>query len=365
LVPVRTRSNLYVLRNGLVTKLLWTNTTTGIKVTGVSIKTKDVNKCPVITATATRETILSAGALGTPKILQQSGIGKAADLQAFNIPQIKELPVGDNYQDHVNSLVFFKARSTFTSNMTTMMNAALSYLTTEGSRPGLFSALGMTDYVGFVNLGNKTAGIPDIQYMFYRFDRYQQDFADILANIGLKDEFIAQLVAANAQTELILVDAILLKPKSRGTVKLRSADPTAAPKITSNYLEDADDRTAFLAGHRRLQEIFGTAAMTSNNVTQLRLNISECDSLTYDTDAYVDCYFRYFTGSMWHPAGTAKMGNSSDPGAVVDERLRVRGIQNLRVADASIMPTVPRSNTQCPVYAIGEKAAIIIKADNP
>jgi len=362
LVPARARSNLYVLRNGLVTKLLWTNTTTGIKVTGVSFNTKD-SSCPVITATATRETILSAGALGTPKILQQSGIGKAADLQAFNIPQIKELPVGDNFQDHVTAVMYFKGRPNAPAvDITTLMNSANVYL---NNRTGSFSSFGMVDYNGFVNVNNKTAGIPDVQFMFYRFDRYQQDFVDILTSFGYKDEYITQLKNVNDQVEVIVAFVLLLKPKSRGTVKLRSADPNDAPKITTNYLEDADDRATLLAGYRQLQEIFSTAAMTSNNVTQLQLNISECDSLTYDSDDYVDCYFRYFTSSMWHPAGTAKMGNSSDPGAVVDERLRVRGIQKLRVADASIMPTVPRSNTQCPVYAIGEKAAIMIKADNP
>jgi len=361
LVPARNRPNLYVMKESLVTKLRMSKTAKGIEVTGVNIRT-DRSDCPNIVATATRETILSAGALGSPKILLRSGIGKLEDLQPFGIRQIRDLPVGYNYQDHVHGVSFFKGRPN--AEIYDNFDTSFKYLSNDTHRHGILSGLGVFGYSGFINTKNNAATYPDIQYQFFRFPRQLTGLQYMLENFGYKDKFIAQLLAANDKHDLILVLTLIAKPKSRGTVKLRSRDPLAAPRVASNFLSHPEDRRTLLAGYRKMQEIFSSPVMKQNRITPLRLKIAKCDSLVYDSDDYVNCYLRYFTSIVWHPSCTTKMGPASDPTAVVDERLRVKGIRKLRVADASIMPDISTSNLQCTVYAIGEKAADMIKADN-
>jgi len=364
LVPARNRPNLYVMKESLVTKLRMSKTAKGIEVTGVNIRTEQ-SDCPNIVATATRETILSAGALGSPKILLQSGIGKLEDLQPFGISQVKNLPVGDNYQEHVFVVDFIKGRpGAKATTVFKIFKESSDYLLSESNRKAMFNNVGVLGYVGFINTINNTAIYPDIEYHFYRFDKQDRMFVDFFFNLGYKDEFLAQLEAANAENEMIIALIILAKPKSRGTVKLRSNDPSAAPKITSNYFSHPEDRKTLLSGFRKMQKIMRTSVMKSTGVSHLRIKIPECDSLVYDSDDYLNCYMKYMTGCSWHHSSTVKMGTASDPTAVVDERLRVKGIQKLRVADASIMPTITSTNLQCTVYAIGEKAADMIKADN-
>jgi len=364
LVPARNRPNLFVMKESLVTKLTFENSARGIEVTGINIKTER-SDCPNIVATATRETILSAGALGSPKILLQSGIGKLEDLQPFGISQVKDLPVGDNYQDHlyIASFVIGRPGSKATS-LVDLLSNGLTYLLSKNDRQGAFSSLGVFGYVGFINTQDQSSRYPNIQYHFLRFDRQQQAFTDFITKLGFKDEFVAQLETISQTNEVLMIATILAKPKSKGTVKLRSRDPSAAPKITSNFLSHPEDRRTLLAGYRNLQKILNTSVMKASGVEFIRVKISECDPLVYDSDDYVNCYLRYFTSIIWHPSCTVKMGPASDPTAVVDERLRVKGIRKLRVADASIMPEIVTSNLQCTVYAIGEKAAGMIKADN-
>jgi choline dehydrogenase len=161
-----------------------------------------------------------------------------------------------------------------------------------------------------------------------------------------------------------------LNPKSRGIVRLAGSDPTLPPKIYTNYFTDPTnyDQTTIIQGINRLNSFINTPAMQNFSASMLQFNITECNPLTYGSDAYWACYFKYFVQNLWHPAGSCKMGTAADPSAVVDPTLRVHGISGtvkVRVADASIMPQVVSGNTQCPCYAIGEKTADMVIAANP
>jgi choline dehydrogenase len=355
--PARNRPNLFVMKNSYVTKVLFS----GLAATGVNVRTTNAN-CTNIELFASREVILSAGALQTPKILLQSGVGKVADLPA-GVPSVKVLPVGENFQDHVYAINFYKVNPNASSQgLDDLAWDAQNYYF---FRNGSASNLNILNHQGFINTLDPNATYADIQLDWYHFRKSQEYLTKILGNFGYKDEFIAFLNNSNVDYEIIMTFTILLNPKSRGTVKTSGADPTLPPKITSGFLTVADDVDVLLRGVKKMDALFNTTGIQSKFSEMVKFNLPECDSLVYKSDSYWRCYFKYFTANLWHPAGTCKMGNAADTGSVVDETLKVRGITKLRVADASIFPTVPSGNTQCPVYSVGQKAADMIIAANP
>lgn len=342
LQPIRSRKNLFVMKNSLVTNVLFSGSTA----TGVNVRTTKTS-CHDIQMFASKEVILSAGALGSPKILLQSGIGKLEDLSPFQIAQIKNLPVGENFQDHIEAVNFFKVNPNAPAQtMREMMRNFQNYIF---YRSGSLSNLGVTNHNGFINTKSFNAEYPDIQFIFTHFLKSQFFLSSIFANAGYRDEFIAELLNINKKYEILMVYTILLNPKSRGTVKLETRDPISPPKIKSGYLTHPDDVEVLVQGINKLQTLIKTAAVQKNFAENIKFMIPECNSLSYASNAYWRCYLKYFTTSLWHPAGTCKMGKMGiDKSSVVDDNLRVHGVKNLRVADASIMPTIPSGNTQCP-----------------
>lgn len=353
---------LYVMRNSLVHKILFSGTTaTGVIMSGCN------NTCTNITALATKEVIIAAGGFGSPKLLMQSGIGKTAELSALGIPLVANLPVGDNYQDHVNAVNFIAVNPNGAAQTlaTVLIQSNLYFNATN--RTGDFTNIGVANMQGFINTVSTSAQYPEVQQIWYHFPKDQQYFAQILANFGYKDQFIAPLVASNANYDIMMVYTVLLNPKSVGTVKAQSASSSAPPKITTNFLTDAGgiDNATLVRGIQILQNLINTPAMQANYAQMIQIPIASCDSqFTYGSGAYWGCYIQYFTANLWHPTGTCRMGTSAANG-VVDKNLKVFGVSKLRVCDASIMPSITTGNTQCPTYAIGEKCADMIKAAWP
>lgn len=366
LLPIKSNTRLFVMKGSTVSKVILN----GYIATGVNVKTGNAD-CPNIVLNATKEIILSAGALGSPKILLQSGIGRSADLTPFGISQVVSLPVGNNLQDHVLSVHFLKVNPN--APMQTIDDDLWDVQNYYFYRKGNYSNLGAMNYNGFINITDVNATYPDVQLSFYRFAKSQLYFFTILSNFGFKDEYISTLVKLNYDFEIVMVFTVLLNPKSRGTVKLRSSDPFASPKIVSGFLSVAEDVNTLVGGIQKMHRLIKTDAMQQTSAEFVKFSIPECDSLPYPYDPsetsvstdYWKCYLKYFTMSLWHPTGTCKMGSSADPTTVVDKKLRVFGISKLRVADASIMPSITTGNTQCPTYMIGEKAADMIKASYP
>jgi choline dehydrogenase-like flavoprotein len=356
LAPAKHRKNLFFMKNSEATSIIFNET----RATGVLVRTSE-SMCPTIQLHALKEVIISAGGLGSPKILLQSGIGRPADLPPQIVPR-KDLPVGRNLQDHVLSVHFFRINP----NVPTLTLLDMAHKTMEYfyNRTGTFAQLGVWNAQGFINTADPNDPYPDIQLDLFSFPKDQQYMEEVLSNFGFKDEYIAKIVEENARSEVLMVFNILLNPKSTGTYELRSSDPSSPPIITSNFYEHDDDVDTTLRGIGKIFQLMDTEAMQSVSPSPIELPIGECGTLD-EGDDYWRCYIRHFSQSLWHPAGTCKMGPTSDSEAVVDPSLRVHGFTNLRVADASIMPTIVSGNTQCPTYAIGQKAVDLVLADWP
>ncbi|MFD4391077.1 GMC family oxidoreductase [Streptomyces sp. NPDC058486] len=304
--PVRDHPGLTLATGATVTRVL----VEGGRATGVTYLRDGVPH----TARTTGEVILAAGALATPKLLMLSGIGPSGELRRHGITPLVDLPgVGRNLQDHLLLGVGYESLS-------------------DLPFPELLAEAGL-----FVHTRPEPgpADSPDLQYFFgpvqFVDDRYKTEgpgftFAPILA-----------------------------QPHSRGTVTLASADPTALPVVDPRYLSEESDLDVLVRGIELARELAHTAALTPYRGRELAPGAD----LTSRTE--LAAYVRASASTVWHPAGTCRMG--PDAGAVVDSALRVHGVEGLRVADASVMPAITAGNTNAATIMIGERAADLVRAD--
>ncbi len=286
--------------------------------------------------TATTEVILSSGAIGSPRLLQLSGIGPANLLQELGIPVVLDQPqVGENLQDHLDLYCISELSGPYSYDRYAKPHmAALAGLQYLFTRKGPVAS-SLFETGGFW-YADPDARSPDIQF-----------------HLGLGTG-IEKGVAAMPQGGVTL-NSCYLRPRSRGTVKLASSDPTQAPLIDPNYLQDPRDREMSIRGLKLTQAIMAQAPLAKYVLAE---RLPGPDVKT-DQD-----YFNFICAhskTSHHCAGTCRMG--VDPGAVVDPRLRVNGIAGLRVVDNAIMPVVISSNTNAAAIMIGEKAADMIRAD--
>ena len=287
--------------------------------------------------TAASEVILSSGAIGSPRMLMLSGIGPADHLAEVGVRPVFDQPgVGSNFQDHLDLFVICEVTGPHTYDRYAKPHwsavAGLQYLLTK--RGPVASSLFET---GGFWYADKDARSPDIQF-----------------HLGLGSGIEAGVAAM--PNGGVTLNSAYLRPRSRGTVRLASADPAAAPLIDPNYWEDPHDREMSIEGLKLAQEIMAQAPLKPFVLAE-RL---PGPNVRTEQD-YFDFACRH-SKTDHHPAGTCRMG--SDPAAVVDPRLRFNGIERLRVVDASIMPTVVSSNTNAPTIMIAEKAADMIRADH-
>lgn len=323
------RPNLRVITRALTRRVLFE----GRKAIGVlaCISGQDV------TVTARREVILSAGAFGSPQILQLSGIGSGAMLQSKGISPMHELPgVGENLQDHIDYVFTYRTGS---NTDTFGISAAGSYRISKGigqwhkQRKGILT----TPYAesGAFFRSSPEMEIPDLQLVFVQA---------IVDNHGRKPHW----------GHGFSCHVTLLRPKSQGTVTLNSPNADDAPRIDTAFFSDPDDMRVLFKGAELQRRILDGRPFDDVRGKPLyKLDQSDANAVEQDIRNRAD--------TQYHPTSTCKMG--SDAMAVVDSRLRVLGIQCLRVADASIMPTLVGGNTNAPSIMIGEKAADMIKAD--
>jgi choline dehydrogenase-like flavoprotein len=297
---------------------------------GISYRTADGTNH---TARVGDEVILSAGALATPKILMLSGIGPQGHLASLGIPVIRHLPgVGENYQDHLEVSVYGRARRPISMLGNDQGLKALFH----GARYMLFKSGLLTSTVvesgGFADtLGS---GRPDIQFHVLPV---------LVGDVGREP------LAGHG----ISINPCYLQPKSRGTVRLRSSDPSAPILFDPNALAVQEDVDALVRGVRLARRILRAPALAA--LVEKELLPGEAAEL--DTKVLED-HVRSYAKTVYHPAGTCRMGKDDD--AVVDPTLRVRGVSRLRVADVSVMPRIVSGNTNAPAIMIGERCADFI-----
>jgi choline dehydrogenase len=266
------------------------------------------------TATCEKEIVVSAGAFLSPKLLMLSGIGPAAELSQLGIPVNVNLPgVGKNLQDHMQLPVIY--RSKVDTPRTTLLTGNVLFVKTRG--------------------GMGPTAVPDLQLNFT--PAIPKPLAPILPDLG---------------GPVAIFLPILVQPFSVGEVTLRSSNPHDAPVINPHYLECDADVEVFRQALALIRKMAATSAFSGINGGEMAPG----------EGADLDGYIRSQSSTLWHPAGTCKMGR--DAMAVVDPRLRVRGVDGLRVADASVMPTVTSGNTVAGCFMIGEKCADMILEDN-
>lgn len=289
---------------------------------------------------AAREVILCAGALQSPQLLQLSGIGPAEHLREFGVPVICDLPgVGENLQDHLQIRLLYKCAKPVTNN--DLLNSwwgratmRLSYYVWGRRGP---MASGINQGVLFTNAGVDSSRRPDIEFHF---------------GTTSSDTPGAPVHPWSGFTTSICQ----LRPESKGRVRLKSADPLAAPALIPNYLSHPHDCAVALAGVKLVRRVNSTPAMSP----YVQEEYSPGSAAQSDAELMEWIRAKGAT-TIFHPAGTCKMG--TDAQAVVDPRLRVRGIDGLRVADCSIMPVIVSGNTNAACTMIGEKAAEMILQD--
>lgn len=279
-----------------------------------------------------REAVLCAGAIGSPQLLMLSGVGPAGHLRDLGIDVRLDLPgVGRNLQDHAFVTLCFESKDTDDLAAAEKPRALLEFLFRR--RGPLTSNVG--EAMAFVRT-RPGLPAPDIELIFAPAYYHEHGF----------DTF---------DGHAFTLGPVLIAPRSRGHLRLRSDDPTAKPLIVGNQLAEPDDIASLTAGVRKTREIVSTEPLASLRAREL-VPGDEVSSSDEDLEAFV----RRELELLYHPAGTCRMGTGDD--AVVDPQLRVRGIEALRVVDASVMPLIPGGHISAPVMMVAEKAADIIRA---
>ncbi|AXF06205.1 GMC family oxidoreductase [Paraburkholderia hospita] len=329
--PVRNRTNLTVLTGAAVQRILLKgNVATGVDVVVNGERRK---------FDASREVILSAGSLNSPQVLMLSGIGPGEELQRHGIKTQVEIPgVGLNLQDH------FYVHGSYHSTPDSSYNLELS-----GIRKYLEGARYLLTHKGYLALGSSQVGA-------FVKSRPEEPYADL--QISFRPMTFTYEPGGECEVDRkpgMGVSVYLLRPRATGTVTLRSSNPSDPAVFKPNFLTNEDDNNAMIAGVKLIRTIMSAEPIASRVIEE------EIPGPLVKTDEQILCWMEMTGNSAHHQAGTCKMGH--DRLAVVDERLRVRGVERLRVADASIMPHLTSGNTNAPSIMIGVKAADMIQKD--
>jgi choline dehydrogenase len=329
--PVRDRTNLTVLTGAAVQRIVLK----GNVATGVDVIVNGERR----TFDASREVILSAGSLNSPQVLMLSGIGPGEELQRHGIKTQVEIPgVGLNLQDH------FYVHGSYRSTPDSSYNLELS-----GIRKYLEGARYLLTHKGYLALGSSQVGA-------FVKSRPDEPYADL--QISFRPMTFTYEPGGECEVDRkpgIGVSVYLLRPRATGTVTLRSSNPSDPAVFKPNFLTNEDDNNAMIAGVKIIRQIMSAEPIASRVIEE------EIPGPLVKTDEQILCWMEMTGNSAHHQAGTCKMGR--DHLAVVDERLRVRGVERLRVADASIMPHLTSGNTNAPSIMIGVKAADMILKD--
>jgi len=323
--PILDRKNLTIESNAQVARILFE----GKRAVGVEyVQKKQPHK-----ARATREVILSGGAVNTPQVLMLSGVGDAETLTRFGIPVVADMKgVGRNLQDHLDCSIQYESSQPITlysqSKPLAALKTGLQYMLFG---TGLATGQGLES--GAFLKSRPDLETPDLQFHFITALMYDHTRVK-----GDRHGFMTHVCQ--------------LRPQSRGTITLKSADPLVAPIIQPNYLEAEEDRRVLREGVKLAREVFAQAAFDPYRGPELM------PGAHVTKDEQIDAFVRKTAETIYHPVGSAKMGVDGE--SVVDPQLKVHGLEGLRVVDASVMPALVSGNTNAPTIMIAEKASDMI-----
>ena len=329
--PVRHRDNLTIVTAALSDKLIMD----GKRVTGIEFQ-QHGQPCM---AKARVEVVLAAGSIGSPGILQRSGIGDPAFLQSLGIPVTHALPgVGQNLQDHLQLRSIYKVDGIHTLNQ--QANSVLGKIR-MGLEYALFKRGPLTmapSQLGLFACSDETVETPDLEYHVQPLSL--DKFGDPLHKFPAFTASVCDL-----------------RPQSRGHISIRDRDPNTAPRIAPNYLSHEADRAKAAKAIRLTRRIARQAALAPHHPEEY------LPGPGFETDEELAVAAGNIGTTIFHPVGTCKMGRDDDAKAVTDSRLKVRGLEGLRVVDASIMPTITSGNTSSPTIMIASRGAQMIRED--
>jgi choline dehydrogenase len=330
--PIAKRPNLAVFTAAHVQKLCFE----GRRCAGVTF----VRDGRTESASARLETILAAGSIGSPQILQLSGVGPAALLKQYGIDVVHELPVGDNLQDHLQLRMGFKVKNVVTLNQRVH---------------SLFGKMAMgMEYALF-----RTGPLTMAPSQLGGFTRSSPEHATPNIEFHVQPLTLDKFGEPLHRFPAFTASVCNLRPTSRGHVRIRSRDPHAPPEISCRYLTTDEDRRVAADSLRLARRIAAQPALAKYQPEEFM------PGAAFQTDKELAHAAGNIGTTIFHPVSTCKMGAAGDSAAVVDSRLRVRGIAALRIADASVMPTITSGNTNSPTLMIAERAAAIVREDRP
>merc|ERR1712029_43088 len=344
------RRNLYVLKHAHVNKVLIDEANFAYGVQVIRYGSLKSYHCK-------REVILSAGAVGSPTILMRSGIGPSDHLTKLKIPVKRDLPVGDNLHDHVTTMLgpfLVDNIKLFDIVRSATPSVVWQYLK-KGSGP--LAATVACDSMGFLRGANATTEVPNIQYHISGVPLHGDYGTFFGKTFGFPSSFWEAYAAPNYGRDAATILPVVLHPKSRGTLRLKSKDPFEKPLLDPQYLTHPHD----IATAVEAIEIIYNVLTNSSELRPYGYSLPETpvpgceDAKPMFTAVYWECYVRHLTMTMYHPVGTCAMGS------VTDSKMMVKGVHNLRVVDGSIMPTIVSGNTNAPIVAMSELASDLIK----
>ncbi|KAH9503717.1 hypothetical protein Btru_067220 [Bulinus truncatus] len=348
------RANLHVATDSHVTQVLIENH----KAKGVAVIRNGRKQI----IHANKEIILSAGAIGSPQLLMLSGIGPKAHLESLRIPVLADLPVGENLQDHVMFEVGFFINQSLTATARSFASV-WNHIQYKLFGTGPLASAFLLEALAFKCIAKETKSVdwPDLEIHFFSM------LPTAMVNFyGYTDDVKEQMAERREDTYGGMCMPTLLRPESRGKITLTSRDPFDYPDIEPNYLKKQQDIELLIAGVQECEKFVNTDVLKAVGAELSEKKPARaCEAHRFKSHEYWQCLIKHRPLTVYHPVGTCKMGPANDSTAVVDPELRVKGISNLRVVDASVMPWIISANTQAATIMIAEKAADLIRGRQP
>ncbi|CAH0701329.1 unnamed protein product [Spodoptera exigua] len=354
LQPAKNRTNLVIMKDSLVTKILINDT---LFAYGVEVE-KDGEKKVYY---ASKEVVLSAGSVSSPQLLMLSGVGPKEHLESKDIETLVDSPmVGQNLQDHALVPITIYGNAPGQKSLLEVISDITQYIT---KREGFLAQSSIVSDIAAFYSTVENASYPNIEVRVTIVDKNSTLLKNSLQTTFLyNDTVLASIAALNEDHAIYLFEVILLHPYSKGNISLQSNDPKDPPLIYANYFDDSRDLDVAVAGIKMATKILETPYFKMINAFLGRMDVPECNEYELDSEDYWRCICKNLVTSTSQPMGSCKMGTDIST-SVVNSRLQVHGVSNLRVIDAGIFPSTISGNINGASIMVGERGSELIKED--